>query len=78
MTVLKQVEEKAARRIGMTASTKSACALHGKPGKIISYQITETGDTNLPYAISSLLGFESGEEIISHEKDTVVFLGSGK
>ena len=78
MTALQLIEKKASKRIGMTAYTKSACAYHGKLGKIIDYHITETGDEKLPYAISYVLWFKSGEEIISHEKDTVLFLGSGE
>lgn len=76
MTELKRVEEKAMKRIGMTAYTKSACPLHGKPGKIKDYYIEETGDAKLPYAISYVLEFEPGKEVVSHEKDTVLFLGS--
>lgn len=74
MTTLQLVEKKAEKRIGMTAYTKSACASHGKPGKVIDYCITKTEDEKLPYAISYVLEFESGEELMSHEKDTVLFL----
>ena len=76
METLKKVEEVAVKRIGMTAYTNSACPLHGKPGKIKDYYITETGDAKLPYSISYVLGFKTGEEIVSHEKDTVIMLGS--
>mgnify|MGYP003448055873 CR=1 FL=1 len=75
---LEKMKEKLDKSIGMKAYNKTDKALFGKTARVEGYEIEETGDEKMPFRVTFILSYETGEKLHSHGEDTVILIDSQK
>ena len=75
-TELEKLKKKLDKSIGMQAYNKTDKTFFGKPARVEGYEIEETGDEKMPFKMTFILSYKTGEKLYSHGEDTVLLIAS--
>ena len=73
-TEYENLKKKLEKSIGMQAYNKTDKTFYGIPARVEGYEIVETGDEKMPFDMTFILSYNSGEKLHSRGEDTVLLI----
>ena len=73
-TELEKLKGKLEKVIGMQAYNKNDKALFGIPARVVDYEIEEADDEKIPFKMTFILSYKTGEKLYSPGEDTVLLI----